>query len=175
MVLSDLNKESLEKLTQDLKKFLNLELDYTDTETIFTRTGETLTRDVKKPNTPPLISRFARNHGLTEEQLRGLSEHYPPLATVLGTLEAIMKEFVIHHGLLGNYDGNFSKFVLTNTTDMKDTKQVDVRRTDIHKKIRELEADGDPLVAELPAPNETQIPDALPQSQPRAFTLPKQK
>lgn len=175
MTLVSTNEINLEALTQELKSFLwDAPLTVDEEETIFTRTGETISRTIKRPNTPPMLSRFARDKNLTLDTLSLLAEGYPPLREVLDSWADIVKEFTIHHGLLGNYDSTFSKFFLTNTTDMKDSKQVDVRKLNIHAKIKELEAEGDPLIQVLKEdPSTTQIPD-VPEARrvAKAFELP---
>lgn len=137
-------------LAEELFNFVNVPKDYLSEEMVVTKHGEVKEFTRRIPRTPPMISEFARRYGMTKRELENLAQESPALRRSLEFAEDVVKEFMVHFGLLGDYNASYAQFASTNLTDMKDKREVDVRRLSIEAKLKQIEEEGDPLIAEVP-------------------------
>ena len=75
------------------------------------------------PNSIPSIEGLALELGLSRETIYQQSSGDYAKCQFSDTLERLkqkQKQFLLHHGLLKNYDASFAKFVSVNMTDMRD-------------------------------------------------------
>lgn len=136
----------LDQLADELLAFADVPKYRSVEETVISKDGipRAFTKEV--PQAPPLLSEFARRHGMTAAELEEAALHSPKLGRALMLANAIVKEFMVTHGLLGGYNAAFATFAATNLTDMRDKREVDVRRVNIFAKLKEIEEEGDPLI-----------------------------
>lgn len=112
----------------------------TITETYSWRNGSVEERSKKVPNVPPEFSEFARTIGVTSATLKKWARQHPEFREAYETCKEIYEEFLVHHGLLGNYGAIFGKFVAVNRTKMKDKQIHENRIIDMRKVLDDIAA-----------------------------------
>ena len=101
------------------------------------------------PKTPPPITEFCRKIGITKRELMDLGRSFPQtIGKALQIATDIVQEFLVHHGLRGDYNSQFAIFVAKNFTDMKDESEVNSNvRVSFAQRLKAIETEGEPLVA----------------------------
>jgi hypothetical protein len=74
----------------------------------------------EKPNSMPTFESFAGKIGVTHNTLRNWCKEYPDFLSAYSYCKDIQKKFIIEHGMMGNYNPGFAKFVAINVTDLQD-------------------------------------------------------
>lgn len=90
------------------------------------------------PNDLPHLEAFARSIGVTYQTLYNWAHDkdkedkfvHPEFAEAYATAKQLQKEWLIDNGLMGNYPPASFIFVAKNITDMKDTKDLKVGKSD---------------------------------------------
>ena len=82
---------------------------------------------VEKPNSMPTFERFALNIGVTHDTLRNWCKEHPEFFGAYNACKDIQKDFIVEHGMMGNYNPGFAKFIAVNVTNLRDkvTHEVD--------------------------------------------------
>lgn len=93
-----------------------------------------------RPNAPPMFSEFARTLGVSERKLKSWARAHPDFGEAYEICAAIVKEFIVENGLLGNYPSQFAIFAGKNLTDMKDKVEVERRTLDVNKLLDDIES-----------------------------------
>ncbi len=108
-------------------------------EIIFTKMGDIreVVKQVALP--PPLIGKYIRGKGMSLSKFKKAAKSIPELAEVIEECEDIIKEFMIEHGLLGNYQSQFGIFTAKNITDMKDKSEIQSTSVDVKGILDSLE------------------------------------
>lgn len=75
---------------------------------------------VECPNSMPTFERFALNIGVIHDTLRNWCKEYPEFFCAYNACKDIQKSFITEHGMMGNYNPGFAKFIAVNVTDLKD-------------------------------------------------------
>lgn len=109
-------------------------------ETYSWRNGSVETRSKKIPTAPPEFSEFARKIGVNTATLKRWAKAHPDFRDAYETCKEIYEEFLVHHGLLGNYGAIFGKFVAVNRTKMKDKQIHENRIIDMRKVLDDIAA-----------------------------------
>lgn len=135
---------------------------YTTIEETFTwKNGSVDTRMKKVPTAPPEFSEFARRIGVNTATLKRWAKSHPDFRDAYETCKEIYEEFLVHHGLLGNYGAIFGKFVAVNRTKMKDKQIHENRIVDMRKVLDDIAAGkvlpGGTLPSEDSEDNEDEI------------------
>lgn len=90
------------------------------TETLVWKSGEVREVQKKVPNAPPSFREFAQSLGVRYKKLEQWAQKYPEFQEAMEECTEIYKDFLIENGLLGQYPGDFTKFVAKNKVGMKD-------------------------------------------------------
>ena len=118
--------------------FFNREKYRTITEEYTYKSGYVETKNKKVPNAPPEFSEFARSIGVTKRTLEKWRREHPEFAEAYDSCADLYEEFLVHHGLLGNYGAIFGKFVAVNRTRMKDKQETTTRVIDMRKVLDDI-------------------------------------
>lgn len=110
----------------------------TITEEYTYKSGYVETKNKKVPNAPPEFSEFARSIGVTKRTLEKWRREHPEFAEAYESCADLYEEFLVHHGLLGNYGAIFGKFVAVNRTRMKDKQETTTRVIDMRKVLDDI-------------------------------------
>lgn len=121
------------------KFFYDAEKYRTVTETIYMKDGSY--RDIEKdvPNPPPHFSTFARSIGVHKRVLDLWREKHPEFELAYQDCTEVIKEFIIDNGLVGHYQGNFAIYVGNNLTDMRNTKELNVKKFNVNSFLDNLQ------------------------------------
>jgi hypothetical protein len=74
----------------------------------------------ERPNSMPTFERFAVKNNVTHHTLRNWCKEHPEFFTAYSHCKDIQKDFILEHGMMGNYNPGFAKFVAINVTDLQD-------------------------------------------------------
>jgi hypothetical protein len=74
----------------------------------------------------PTIGKWARSKGIADKTVYNWADEYKEFLQALDCVRGIYKDFLNDNGLAGYYNPLYTKFVATNTTDMKDKTETDV-------------------------------------------------
>ncbi len=83
------------------------------------------------PNPPPLFSEYVRSKKVSWRIFKNAAKKIDELAEAIEECNEIVKEFLIFHGLVGNYQSQFAIFTAKNLTDMKDRSEVETKVYDV--------------------------------------------
>lgn len=103
------------------------------------KSGEMETRTREIPATPPHFTEFARTIGVSNKKLKAWCRKYPEFADAYEMCEEIYEEFLIEHGLMGNYGAIMAKFVAVNKTKMKDKVVSENRTVNLNEVLDQIE------------------------------------
>lgn len=77
--------------------------------------------EVEVPNSMPTFEAFAIDVlGHSTEVFRDWKVKFPDFLQAYKACKETQKKFLVEHGLMGNYNSNFAKFIALNVTDLKD-------------------------------------------------------
>lgn len=103
------------------------------TEQIYLKDGDMreITKELAVP--PPMLSEFVRNKGIRWAVFKRAAMVIPELNDAMVECSEIVKEFMVYHGLTGNYGSQFAIFATKNMTDWKDVQSIDKKTVDVNK------------------------------------------
>lgn len=96
--------------------------------------GRKVEIEEEKPNSMPTFEGFAQSIGVIHETLRNWGKDHPEFFAAYKACKDIQKKFITEHGMMGNYNPGFAKFIAVNVTDLKDrvTHEVESGKIEIH-------------------------------------------
>jgi len=124
---------------QEMLQFFDREKYRTISEEYVYKSGFIETKNKRVPNAPPEFSEFARRIGVSKSKLMSWRKH-PEFAEAYEICADIYEEFLVHHGLLGNYGAITMKFVAVNRTKMKDKQETTTRTIDLNEVLNQIAA-----------------------------------
>lgn len=71
-------------------------------------------------NSMPTFEAFALSIGVIHETLRNWCKDHEEFFVAYKACKDIQKNFITEHGMMGNYNPGFAKFIAVNVTDLKD-------------------------------------------------------
>jgi hypothetical protein len=77
-------------------------------------------------NSMPTFEGFAVDNDLAPNTLLNWCVKYPDFLRTYNACKAIQKKFIIEHGMKGNYNAAFAKFIAVNVTDLRDRQEHDL-------------------------------------------------
>lgn len=127
-----------EDMPQKLFDFFNIELETVIAKEVASQ-GKTVVVNEVVANKLPTFERFAIENKLSDATLRDWRDKFPQFSLAYELCKKIQKEFIVQHGLVGNYNPGFAKLIAINVTDLKDSTHHQVEAV---KKI-EINVDGE--------------------------------
>lgn len=100
-------------------------------ETVWLKGGEYKSVQKEASCPPPIMSEYVRSKGISYQYFKKAAKEIPELREAIMDCEEIIKEFIIYHGLNGNYQSQFAIFTAKNLTDMKDKSEVQQTNVDV--------------------------------------------
>lgn len=125
------------EICQRMVDYFNTELYEIKQKKVKSKFGETI-QEYAVPCRLPTFERFSVLEDLANSTIKLWREKHPDFSAAYEKCKNIQKEILMHHGLTGNYNAAFAKFVAINCTDMRE--QVD-HNIDANLKINELDID----------------------------------
>lgn len=106
--------------------------------------GRKVEVEEERPNSMPTFESYAISIGVTHHTLKNWCDKHPDFFTAYALCKDIQKKFILEHGMMGNYNPGFAKFIAVNVTDLRDkvTHEVDEGSKDIFKLAYSLPNDG---------------------------------
>ena len=113
----------LKKYVKDIIVFFSIE--HTQEKSVVTKDGGV--RTVTLPNKLPTLEAFAVKHcNCDTSTLRRWVKKYPEFRTAYSRAKELQKDMLVHLGMIGLYNANFTKFVAKNITDMTEETKTDI-------------------------------------------------
>lgn len=138
--------EYKEKFAFDMVSYFKSIQLYTEIKESFTWANGEVKEDIRMvPNRPPMLETYARQLGVSVRTLRTWGMKHKEFAEALSICEDYIKEFMVEHGLKGNYNSSFGIFTAKNLTDMKDKSEITNKNIDMTELIRSIEDNETPL------------------------------
>lgn len=103
------------------------------TETLVYKNGEVHEIAKLKSNAPPFVSEFARSIGVSSRTLKRWASEHEDFGEAFLMCKEIVAEFIVTHGLNGDYSSQFAIFAGKNFADLQDKTTVDVRNFNMRK------------------------------------------
>ena len=88
--------------------------------------GRKVTIEIKKPNKPPTINKFAIKLGFHRDTLKDWCKQDDAFLRTYNLCKMIQEEFISDKGLMGEYNAGFAKLLLVNHCDIKDKVEHDL-------------------------------------------------
>lgn len=82
--------------------------------------GRAVTIEEERPNSMPTFEGFALSVGVIHKTLRNWCAEHPEFLQAYNACSEIQKGFIVEHGMMGNYNPGFTKFIAVNCTDLRD-------------------------------------------------------
>jgi hypothetical protein len=102
--------------------------------------GAKIPIEIDVPNSVPTVAGLALELGISRETVYDWARKIPSFSDTLQKIKLKQEAFLVHHGLLGGYDGNYAKFLAINMTDYKDKVESTVEQKTIQINIDESDA-----------------------------------
>lgn len=81
---------------------------------------------ITEPNRIPSVEAFLREKKILKGTFYRWVERHTELSDALAHSRSILKDFLNHHALHGNFNSAYAKFFAINATDMRDQPKVEV-------------------------------------------------
>lgn len=124
------------EICNEMISFFSKELYEVRKKTVIVK-GRKFDVDEHLPCKLPTFESFAVHKKLADSTIRLWKEKHEEFSAAYEICKKIQKDILIHHGLLGNYNAAFAKFVAINCTDMKDGNQDNTLHQDITINVSE--------------------------------------
>lgn len=93
--------------------------------------GRKVIVEEERPNSMPTFEGFAGKIKVTHKTLLNWCKDNPEFLQAYEHCKDIQKKFIMEHGMMGNYNPGFAKFIAVNVTDLKDKVTHEVEDTRI--------------------------------------------
>ena len=113
-----------ESYPQELKEYFDQPLYVYRTEQKMSASGAVKDIEVREPNGMPTFEGFARKIGVLHETLVEWTKKHDAFSVAYKDCKGVQKQFILHHGMTGGYNANFTKFVAINNLGMVDKSEV---------------------------------------------------
>lgn len=144
--LAGINKTDVE-IAQSLIQYFQVPESGVTQVTKYNKDGTTETVDQHFFTPLPLFTEIAHVIGITEEELFLLGKQFPQtIGRAIRFGQDTIKTFGLRRGLTGFYDGQMTKFLLTNETGMKEKSEQSVKIIDQNKLFDQLQESNKPMV-----------------------------
>lgn len=113
-----------DKIPSLLLEHFNIPLYYKTTEQKMSASGAVENIEVTKASDMPTFEGFAVKLMVNIDTLHEWRSKHKPFSEAYRICKGIQKNFLMAHGLNGNYNSAFAKFIAVNCTDLVDTQHI---------------------------------------------------
>ena len=113
-----------DEMPAKMLEFFDQPLTYVTTEQKMSASGVVMDIEVVKATPMPTFEGFALTLMVCTDTLKEWRDVHKLFSATYKLCKGIQKNFLMNHGMSGQYNSNFAKFVAINCTDMVDTQHV---------------------------------------------------